>query len=93
MLSIEIETYKSLPCRTKAFRVNGIDADINDFGETDDTGRCNVTECGCGCMEFVSNNSKMNDAMQRYNVSEDEFHEVQKRLELSLCVGECSLCL
>lgn len=93
MLSVEIKTYSCSPCRTERFVINGIDANVDDFGEMDDTDRRNAEPYGCGCMEFIPDETCMKDAVKKYNITEAEFFEVQHKLMEKLHVGSCGWCI
>jgi len=93
MLNIELETYTGLPCATRKFSINGIDASKDDFGESIDTSAENAPEYGCGHREFIPNDENMESAMKKYNITASEFYEVQQKLQAELLVGRCALCL
>ena len=92
-MNIEIETYSALPCSTKTFRINGIDADEDDFGSMEDTDIENAPEYGCGCKEFIPHDDRISEAMERYGITADEFYEIQSALESALYVGSCGWCI
>lgn len=92
-MNVEIETYNALPCETKMFYINGVSADTDDFGHSEDTDRYNAEPYGCGCRQFISSDDSMAEAMARYGISESEFHEVQDMLESKLYVGSCGCCI
>lgn len=85
MLSVEIETYSCLPCRTERFVINGIDASVGDFWAMDDTDWRNAEPYGCGCMEFIPDETCMKDAVKKYNITEAEF------LRFSISLWKCCM--
>jgi hypothetical protein len=77
-------------CTLDAFEINGIKADINDFGEQYDREPFNAQYC-CGNMCF-NGIAPSDEVLDRYEVSEDEYWEIVNELEDTLSFGRCNLC-
>ena len=92
-MEIKIETYYALPCATKEFMLNGVNADILDFGDNEDVDRANAPEYGCGCHRFTPDIHKADAAMKKYGITLDEFIQVCDKLEEVLYVGRCGWCI
>lgn len=92
-MNVKIKPFNALPCSTEVFTINGIDADTSYFGDSEDTDRDNAEQYGCGCMEFIPRDDDMSEAMERYGISADEFHEIQDMLVDKLYVGGCGWCI
>ena len=75
-------------CSIKHFSINGIDADINDFGMQYDR---DPLPCGCGNMEFTRIPS-YEPVLHKYKIKEAEYNEICNKLEEDLSFGECDLC-
>lgn len=92
-MNVEIKPFSALPCCTKVFTINGIDADTGYFGHSEDTDRDNAAPYGCGCREFIRDDDRMNKAMEKYGITANEFYEVQDMLVSELYVGGCGCCV
>ena len=51
-MNVEIEPFSALPCKLKVFKINGIDAHMDDFGDSEDTDIEHAADYGCGCHEM-----------------------------------------
>lgn len=93
-MKCEMQTYEYLPCALKVFRINGIDADITDFGEGKDVDPESAPDYGCGCHRFIGSKDKdvMEKAMTKYGITEEDYMEIISELEEVLHVGYCALC-
>ena len=91
-MEIIIKPYHALPCELQDFTINGIQADKNDFGFTQDSDRENAPEYGCGWMEFTSI-MPTNEVLEKYNITLDEYNQICEQLESKLCVGTCGWCI
>ena len=92
-MNVEIRPFYALPCHTEVFTINGIDADASCFGYSEDTDRDNAAPYGCGCREFIRDDDRMNEAMEKYGITANEFYEVQDMLVSELHVGSCGWCI
>lgn len=91
-MEIKIETYYALPCATKEFKINGINADIDDFGDNSDVEPEEAPDYGCGCRKFIGDPEKAPEAMKKYGITKEEFMQVCDKLEDVLYVGRCAWC-
>lgn len=91
---IEVKPYHSLPCALELFKINGIDADMDDFGESGDSDPYNAPDYCCGCWKFKKHGDikEIKAAMEKYSLTWEEFYEIGDLLEETLYVGECSWC-
>jgi hypothetical protein len=92
-MNVEIKPFYALPCSTEVFTINGIDADTDYFGHSEDTERGNTAPYGCGCRKFIGDDDRMSEAMEKYGITANEFYEVQDMLVSELHVGGCGLCI
>jgi hypothetical protein len=79
-------------CSTKEFKINGIDADWEDFGEKYDrypTGA--ETPGGCGKMLFTRTCSTP-EILKKYSITESEYSLICDELEWELSFGQCDYC-
>ena len=89
-LNIEIAT--SL-CWAKVFIINGIDADVDDFGEKYDRGSDDdVEDYACGNMQFTRIQSTK-EILEKYKITEIEYSEICYQLEVGLSFGSCGWCM
>lgn len=93
MAKVELTPYSFMPCVLRSFFINGVDASLEDFGSENDIDPDNAPEYGCGCVVFVPDDSKMDDAMKRYNITAAEFFEIQGQLQAAMSVGCCDICI
>lgn len=92
MIDLVIEPYDALPCELAEFKINGIPADKNDFGFSQDDGdREDVEPYCCSCNKFTSVESNP-DVLKKYGITEEEYGEICDRLEEELYVGACGWC-
>lgn len=92
-MDIVIRPYSALPCATEVFNINGINADIEDFGSMTDTNHFEAEPYSCACMEFIPNDNHMEMVMNKYEISKEEFREIQEKLEEKMYVGSCGWCI
>lgn len=92
-MEIKIETYDALPCATREFTINGINADVDDFGDNCDVEPDEAPEYGCGCHKFTPDIHKADAAMKKYGITLDEFIKVCDKLEEVMFVGMCGWCI
>ena len=89
----------ALPCRIENYYLNGKYFDENDFGESDDKGRyCDsedIMDYGCvnRVFEPYEDEEHKNEAMKKYEITENEYHKIQDKLESELYVGQCGWCV
>lgn len=92
-MNVEMEPFSALPCELRVFKINGIDADASDFGDSEDTDREHAEDYGCGCHKFLPHDEHIKDAMIRYQITEEEFRQIQEELVDVLYVGSCGCCI
>jgi len=93
-----IKTYRALPCSLQSGEINGVYLDSNDFGEMEDTRDFFIDDdalarWGCSNMHFIPSEEVNQEALERYNITEEEFRKIQDRLECILDVGTCGWCI
>lgn len=90
-----IKPYRSLPCATEIFTINGIDASYYDFGMGEDIDPESAPDWGCGCHVFkrTEDSVEIEKAMNKYSLTREEFDGICKLLEEELFVGECGWCV
>lgn len=89
-MKLELEIYGCL-CSTKIFRINGIEADTDDFGEKYDDDPSDAPEYGCGNMQFHPY-SPNKQVMKKYHINEQEWYEICDKLD-GLSFGYCGWCI
>ena len=87
-LDLEIETYYALPCSLEVFKINGKDADLEDFGTTCTCGDCMLSEC---CSEFEKI-KPTSEVLQKYGISGSQFYQICAELKEKLHVEYCGWC-
>jgi hypothetical protein len=89
-----MKTY-TIPCELDTFRVNGKAADVNDFGESRDTGTKPDGEWEPVCVyrKFFTFRKPPVGVLEKYEITLAKWREVGKALKKVLSVGECSWCL
>jgi len=90
-MELELKIYRCL-CSTETFKVNGIPADADDFGEKYDRDSENAEEYGCGNMQFTRIAPKR-EVLEKYNITEAEYENVAEQLESGLSFGGCGWCV
>lgn len=79
-LKIELESAQGHRCGTEIFKINGVEASVEDFGEVKTT---DIGCCSC-CVYFVSkffNNFRIQSNMAKYKITEDEIKEIVEKLK------------
>jgi hypothetical protein len=79
-------------CYTPTFKINGIDADSDDFGEKYDRNPENAEDCECGDMQFTRIEPK-SEVLEKYRITKDEYFEIAEKLEGGLSFGYCGWCI
>lgn len=90
-MKLELEIYGCL-CSTKIFRINGIEADTDDFGEKYDDDPSDAPEYGCGNMQFHPY-SPDPQVMKKYHINTQEWDEICDKLADGLSFGYCGWCI
>lgn len=91
-MDITIIPYSALPCRLMEFTINGIEADVDDFGDQfyygDGHYGCSDSHFeGCIIEKYITK------ACEKYNITRDEYFEIIGQLEEALDVGPCGYCV
>lgn len=79
-------------CSPDVFTVNGLCADLWDFGETYDASPEEAPAFGCGDRSFRSIDST-EAVLAKYQITELEYEEICDRLTDALHIGYCALCV
>lgn len=88
-MEIEIKPYRCLPCALEVFKINGKDANTDDFGEMETTGgSCMDSACGC---DFVPKMPKQ-EILDKYNINLDEYSDICEELRDTLFIRGCGWC-
>lgn len=90
-MRVIIEPYMAL-CSLKKFEINGIRADIDDFGYKEDLDPQNAPDYGCGNMSFVSRPSTCK-VLDKYRITADEYNQICDQLADALHFGHCGWCI
>ena len=85
-------SFGSALCYCPVFKVNGIDATEDDFGDKYDRSPEDAEEYGCGDMQFTRVESTKR-VLDRYSINESEYDEICDKLEEGLSFGPCGLCV
>lgn len=91
-MELVIKPFHSLPCHLEVFTINGKDADQDDFGVIFDHNEEIREPYGCGDMYFDSKPSTK-EVLDKYRITEEEYHNICNELECKLCVGSCGWCI
>ncbi len=92
MVEIVIEPYDSLPCALHVFIINGIDADLSDFGETHDMDAGNAEEYACENRQFIPE-MPTDEVLAKYKINLADYSEICSQLACALAVGSCGWCI
>jgi hypothetical protein len=92
-MQLTIKAYHALPCGLEVFKINGKDADVEDFGETRDLCPEAAAPYSCADRQFVANEEPTATVLECYSISEDEWYEVIEELRETLAVGACGWCV
>lgn len=86
----ELEIFGAL-CATSTFRINGIDADSRDFGESFDESPDTAEDYGCGNRVFRAHPPNP-EIMDKYRISLEQYKAIARDLEDKLSFGRCGWC-
>ena len=90
-MKLELEFGTAL-CYTPVFKINGIDADRDDFGEQYDRSPETAEDYACGDMQFTRVPPKP-EILEKYGITEAEYALVADQLENGLSFGSCGWCV
>lgn len=86
-----IVSYNAL-CELQPVTINGVNLDYKDFGDKEDIDRDKVKGMyGCGNMQFLPYWEVKESTLQKYNITQSEYRQIQKKLEC-LSFGSCWWC-
>ena len=96
----DIQTYTALPCELNgSYYINGVYLERDDFGEGyDEGGYCDDEDVEAyGCVNRVFNvwidEAHLVSAMKKYNITQEEYFDIQNKLADILYIGECGWCI
>lgn len=92
-MNIVAKPYHALPCNLETFTINGIEAEVRDFGSSEDTDPYSAEPYGCGDHRFVRHETPKAGVLGKYRITIDEYNEVCSELESTLAVGSCGWCV
>jgi hypothetical protein len=89
-MTYEIKVYSAL-CSCEVFKVNGIDADSDDFGNGYDAGADYAEDYCCGnrVFEVIKPTKKV---LEKYKITEEEYRVIGDELTEKLSWGSCGWC-
>lgn len=88
-MNIEIKTMKpGLPCELEIFKINDIEADIEDFGETERSGNC----MDYTCSQTFNPKFPTEEVLEKYGINLKDYSEICDRLKDELHVPRCGTC-
>lgn len=91
MVTITIARMQYSQCSVEYFKINGNDADIDDFGDMEDT-EPSGERYVCGCMKFIPK-MPTKIILEKYGIDVDEYAEVCDEIESVMYVGRCGMCV
>lgn len=77
------------PCTPKIFRIDGIAADADDFGEVE---KISGYYC-CKSRKFIGFEEAPESTLEKYQITESEFFDICDELRDILDVEHCSRCV
>ena len=78
--------------RLRVFRINDIEADIEDFGKCYDDDRYSAPDYGCSNMRFHRYDEPSSEVLNKYNISCTEWDIICDQLDNKLYMGRCAYC-
>ena len=88
-MNIEIENMApGLPCELETFKINDIEADIEDFGETERSGSCMNSTCS----QIFRFKLPTEEVLKKYGINLKDYSEICDRLKDELHVSRCGMC-
>ena len=76
----------------RVFTINGIEADVDDFGESKDWAPEYAPEYGCGNRAFRAFEHTSKEILDKYHINEREWGQICDMLEAKLDIGRCADC-
>lgn len=90
-MDLKLEVYGAL-CECSEFKINGINADYDDFGDKYDDDAGNAQEYGCGNMHFHPKRPTP-EILDKYKINLEEYNKIADELEEKLSFGSCGWCV
>lgn len=90
-MKLELEVFNAL-CETRIFKINGVRASYEDFGDKYDRQGCGAELYSCGDMRFTRVSPRQ-EILDKYHITESEYYEVCSELEDKLSFGSCGWCV
>lgn len=97
-MTIQFEQYKTFPCVASKFKINGIEAFVDDFGVVHDVGdgfECeyeDIVKWGCIDLQF-DRKDLTTEVLNLYKINKKEYDEVCDLLTEKLNIGMCGWCV
>ena len=79
-------------CHLIIFEINGIKADAEEFVNKYDAAPEDGEEYGCGDM-IADVIPASTDVLRKYDITEDEYYEIAKKVSTELSFGCCNWCV
>ena len=89
-MNLKLKVYECY-CSTEIFEINGVNADIEDFGEQSDQNPDLAQDYCCADMKFIPK-LPTQVILDKYKISVDEYKEICDELTDGLSFGECDWC-
>lgn len=88
-MKLIIKSYGScLPCELEEFKVNGIDADIEDFGSIEREGSCFKYNCS----QTFNYKLPTDEVINKYGITLADYSDICDELSEKLRVFGCGMC-
>lgn len=88
-MTTEFIVNKFAPCRLESFKINGIEADVNDFGFIKTLEK---SYCGCLLLNFVPS-LPQKYLLSYYGITEKEYYEIIDKLKNIFNIEFCCECV
>ena len=89
-LKIELESSRVVRCGTEIFKINGIKATVDDFGEVD-ISNAGKWHCSVHFLPKRLRISEIQKLLDKYNITEDDIDEILDKLDFHF-KGYCNGC-
>lgn len=88
---VEMKVYSAL-CALETFKINGIEADYDDFGDKNDQSPDTAEPYGCGDMTFTPK-MPTQAVLDKYKINLEQYTEIADELASKLSFGSCGWCV
>ena len=89
-MKLELVVYDCM-CAIDIFKINGIEAYYDDFGDKEDRDPCSADDHCCGDMQFIGKASTP-EVLEIYSITQPEYDEIVSELAEKLSFGSCGWC-